>query len=605
MPTIIALDVSLSMIRTIPGRSEENAITYHQLAVKGISQLLEYLSNLSKLEYVALLTFSSSCELKVDFTRDYDQIKQVVKKVESVDKLCLMTLMKNVGSIFTSNWGTQSQCQVIVFTDCGLGFGSTSLTTFLQNYIGKEQEADYSWVKALKPVKWNFICLGVHGDSYFTRALGVYQQMLDLTGIKGQLYMTKAPKDAENADAATSEPLKTAITGHKSELGRTAMFEMIEKLCDANYKPYEVLLKCGGYFRLECPVLLWPPPLPFQPLDNDKTPPLTLSNKLEICGYLPLSDIGSPASLSRHLIIPKIEREKPSRRSSDKSGSASKISTDKTPKLDVNNANYEYEKLEQEIRDFYTKEVKDADETGQPSEEAGEKNPTSAAAAPLNEMQKESMCVLLHGALKVENLAALVLLNSSRSWFGFLYSYADSKKKSNLMLNILPPGNNVIPWLGDLQMLGFAEDLLPGDTAAFPVKADKRSYSQSCVVWINRVSLQSDIQKVLRHAKKMPEKTQHFYKELNRIRRAALSIGFIELLEAMATLFDKEAINLTALNANPECTIQLKHASIELRKPSNRDLKVSIVPVPVQTVNPTAQGVPPQVVAPPGGSFAY
>ncbi|XP_075153129.1 integrator complex subunit 14 [Haematobia irritans] len=606
MPTIIALDVSLSMIRTIPGRSE-NPITYQQLAAKGISQLLEYLSNISKLEYVALLTFSGSCELKVDFTRDYDQIKQVVKKVEPVDKLCLMTLMKNVATIFTSNWGTQSQCQVIVFTDCGLGFGNTSLTTFLQNYVGKENDAEYSWVKVLKPVKWNFICLGVHGDSYFTRAVGIYQQLLDLTGIKGQLYMTKAPKDAENTtETASSESLKTTVSsGHKSELGRTAMFEMIEKLCEANYKPYEVTLKCGGYFRLECPVLLWPPPLPYQPADNDKTPPLTLSNKLEICGYLSLSDIGSPSSLSRHLIIPKIEREKPSRRSSDKSGSATKISsTDKTPKLDVNNVNYEYEKLELEIRDFYTKDVKDNDETGQTTEEGSDKNPTNTG--PLNEMQKESMCVLLHGALKVENLAALVLLNSSKSWFGFLYSYADSKKKSNLMLNILPPGNNVIPWLGDLQMLGFAEDLLPGDTAAFPVKADKRSYSQSCVVWINRVSLQSDIQKVLRHAKKMPEKTQHFYKELNRIRRAALSIGFVELLEAMATLFDKEAINLTALNANanPECAIQLKHASIELRKPSNRDLKVSIVPVPVQTVNPTAQGVPPPAV-PPGGSFAY
>lgn len=418
--------------------------------------------------------------------------------------------------------------------------------------------------------------------------------------------MTKAPKDPEITDASTPETPKTPITGHKSELGRTAMFEMIEKLCDSNYKPYEAILKCGGYFRLECSVLLWPPPLPYQPAENVKATPITINNKLEICGYLSLSDIGSPSSLSRHLIIPKIEREKPSRRrSSDKSGSASKVSTDKTTKLDVNSVNYEYEKLEQDIRDFYTKDVKDSEDTGgQTSEETDKNLPNSA---PLNEMQKESMCVLLHGALKVENLAALVLLNGSKSWYGFLYSYADSKKKSNLMLNILPPGNNVIPWLGDLQMLGFAEDLMPGETAAFPVKADKRSYSQSCVVWINRISLQSDIQKVLRHAKKMPEKTQHFYKELNRIRRAALSVGFVELLEAMATLFDKEAITLTSLNANPECTIQLKHAALELRKPSNRDLKVSIVPVPVQTVNPTAQGVPP--VVPPGGggggNFVY
>lgn len=414
--------------------------------------------------------------------------------------------------------------------------------------------------------------------------------------------MTKAPKDNESNDSSANEQQKPSLPGHKSELGRTAMFEMIEKLCETNFKPYEVILKCGGYFRLECPVLLWPPPQPYQvpgPESEKSTAnPLTLANKLEICGYLALSDIGSPSSLSRHLIIPKVEREKPSRRSSDKSGTAAKLSTEKSTKLDVNNVNYEFEKLEQDIRDFYTKEVKDAE--NETTTEENEAKPSQAPAV-LNEMQKESMCVLLHGALKVENLAALVLLNDN--WYGFIYSYADTKKKSNLMLNILPPGNNVIPWLGDLQMLGFAEDLMPGETAAFPVKADKRSYSQSCVVWINRISLQSDIQKVLRHAKKMPEKTQHFYKELNRIRRAALSIGFVELLEAMATLFDKEAINLAAVNANPECTIQLKHAALELRKPSNRDLKISIVPVPVQTVNPTAQGVAPANAG--GGNFVY
>ncbi|KAM7354073.1 integrator complex subunit 14 [Cochliomyia hominivorax] len=590
MPTIIALDTSLSMQRTIPGRSEENALTYHQLALKGISQLLEHLAATSKLEFAALLTYSSTCELKVDFTRDYDQIKQTVKKVEAGDKLCLMSLMKSVSTIFTTNWGTQSHCQVVVFTDCGLGFGSTSLKTFLQNYVGKEHEQEFSWVKVLKPVKWNFICLGVHGDAYFTRAITVYQQLLDFTGIKGQLYMTKAPKDIDGNESSIIEQQKTTLPGHKSELGRTAMFEMIEKLCETNFKPFEVILKCGGYFRLECPVLLWPPPQPYQGpgSDNEKSPTtlLTLANKLEICGYLALTDIGSPSSLSRHLIIPKVEREKPNRRSSDKSGTTAKLSNEKSSKLDVNNVNYEFEKLEQDIRDFYTKEAKDVENEATTDENESK---ISQAPAVLSEMQKESMCVLLHGALKVENLAALVLLNDN--WYGFIYSYADTKKKSNLMLNILPPGNNVIPWLGDLQMLGFAEDLLPGETAAFPVKADKRSYSQSCVVWINRISLQSDIQKVLRHAKKMPEKTQHFYKELNRIRRAALSIGFIELLEAMATLFDKEAINLASVNANPECTIQLKHAAIELRKPSNRDLKISIVPVPVQTVNPTAQGV--------------
>lgn len=57
------------------------------------------------------------------------------------------------------------------------------------------------------------------------------------------------------------------------------------------------------------------------------------------------------------------------------------------------------------------------------------------------------------------------------------------------------------------------EDTQPADNAVFPVKpVEKRSYSQNCVVWIKQAGLQSDIQKVLRHAKKLPEKTQNFYK---------------------------------------------------------------------------------------------
>lgn len=134
----------------------------------------------------------------------------------------------------------------------------------------------------------------------------------------------------------------------------------------------------------------------------------------------------------------------------------------------------------------------------------------------IDEGRTPSFCVLLHGALKVENMAALCLL--SKDWFGIIYSWADSKKKSNLMLTVLEPGSNVVPWLGDLNYLGSLQDFMgnnPEDEPApqFPVRpVDKRSYSQNCVVWIRQAGLQSDIQKILRHARKLPDKTQHFYK---------------------------------------------------------------------------------------------
>jgi hypothetical protein len=53
--------------------------------------------------------------------------------------------------------------------------------------------------------------------------------------------------------------------------------------------------------------------------------------------------------------------------------------------------------------------------------------------------------------LQVENMTALCQLSSN--WYGLLVSWADNKKKSNLMLITLEPGTNAIPWLGDIQNL--------------------------------------------------------------------------------------------------------------------------------------------------------
>ena len=71
-----------------------------------------------------------------------------------------------------------------------------------------------------------------------------------------------------------------------------------------------------------------------------------------------------------------------------------------------------------------------------------------------------NLCVLLHGALKVASLCALVQVSSassstSKNWFGIIFSHADSKKKSCLMLALFEPGNEPVPWLGNLLRYGF------------------------------------------------------------------------------------------------------------------------------------------------------
>lgn len=70
-----------------------------------------------------------------------------------------------------------------------------------------------------------------------------------------------------------------------------------------------------------------------------------------------------------------------------------------------------------------------------------------------------------------------------------LYSWADSKKKFNLMLSTFACGRDAIKWIGDLKNLGIG-------TNAFELERKAKSYQQSVIVWIKQAALQSDMQKV-------------------------------------------------------------------------------------------------------------
>ena len=208
------------------------------------------------------------------------------------------------------------------------------------------------------------------------------------------------------------------------------------------------------------------------------------------------------------------------------------------------------------------------------------------------EAKTPSFTVLLHGSLRRENKVALAIVGDE--WYGMIYSWANSKKKSNLMISLLEPGTQTLPWLGDIDKLVPAADFGVGadknpygedeDKTPFPVQIqEKKSYSQNCVVWIKPDRLQTDIQKILRHARKLPDKMQNFYKELNRLRRAALSFGFMELLEGMSNMLERECALLQHNNSHPnsaEAALQLNHAAQSLRNSLHyRDVSQNIMPL--------------------------
>lgn len=57
----------------------------------------------------------------------------------------------------------------------------------------------------------------------------------------------------------------------------------------------------------------------------------------------------------------------------------------------------------------------------------------------------------------------VALCQLSANWFGILFSWTDTKKRSNLMLIVLEPDKISVPWIGDFKYLGsLPENVAPG-----------------------------------------------------------------------------------------------------------------------------------------------
>lgn len=486
MPTIIILDVSLSMTKPICNNDERKITSPKHLAINGINSFLDYTSSLTKLEFISLVAFSSLYEERCSFTRDYSRIKAELQNTDDYDKTCVQTALHGINQIVLGEWGNNTLCQILLVTDGCIGVGHSALRQTLQTFNQKTTQSVLSPFSF--PAKLHVVCITNPNDPCFIKSKSLYQRLVDLSGYDGSILVP-------------------------DQLTDSSIISLFHKLAEEMYTSFNAVLKCGN---LESNVVLSPLPVHYTKTTDFDCKTYSMSKLIEVCGFISVNDISSPMAVGRHLILPVGFQTK---------GKKTELSIDLTTEEDTT-----------------------------------------------DESKIPSFCVLLHGALKVENMAALVTIGEN--WFGFIYSWADSKKKSNLMLTSLKPGLDAVPWLGDLSYLGCAGQF--EQYLNFPVRpADKRSYSQNGVVWIKSAGLQSDIQKILRHARKLPDKTQQFYKELNRLRKAAISIGFPNLLTTLAAIFEQECLQLPS-NAHPDCAVQLQHAVDVLKKTQNRDAKFII-----------------------------
>ncbi|CAI9606997.1 unnamed protein product, partial [Staurois parvus] len=82
----------------------------------------------------------------------------------------------------------------------------------------------------------------------------------------------------------------------------------------------------------------------------------------------------------------------------------------------------------------------------------------------------------------------------------------------------------------------------------FPLQPkSKRSYAQNVTVWIKPSGLQVTA-----------------LMELNRLRKAALAFGFLDLLKGVSDMLEREC-TLLPDNAHPDAAFQLSHAAAQLK----------------------------------------
>eukprot|EP00064_Thunnus_orientalis_P000374 superscaffoldBa00000018_g374 len=476
MPTVVLMDVSLSMTRPVSQDGTEE-FQRKNLAVHGLNMLFEHMASNYRLEFTALMAFSSLWELLVPFTRDYNALQEALSNLEDYDKTCVESALNGVSNVVQQEWGSACPCQL-------------QMTGTMDNL----------------------------------------EELLRLSGGDGQIFTMEGPLCMQSVQAMfgydcywRNNPGKTgnfpALYVFQGTFGHCASLYLSRKLIDRAYSPFHAVLHCGN---LSSDVQVFPRPEPVVVDEEVEPMPLTVNTDLEIVGFIEIADISSPPVISRHLVLP----------------------------IAVN----------KEVDEVGTGATDELEEEASASQMAG-KSP--------------NFCVLLHGSLKVEGMVALVQLGPE--WYGMLYSQADSKKKSNLMMSLFEPGPDPLPWLGKISHLGpiseaaenpYGED---DSKSPFPLQPQvKRSYAQNVTVWIKASGLQTDVQKILRNARKLPDKTQTFYKELNRLRKAALAFGFWELLKGVADLLEREC-TLLPDSAHPDAAFQLSHAAQQLKLASTGD----------------------------------
>lgn len=280
MPTVVLLDVSLSMLKHLHENEKQadNSVNKRLLAIRGLYSFFDYLNENCKLEFTALIAFSSLWEIVVRFTRDYDALKEGCMNVDTYDKTFLGNALNGVSNLVIEEWGCSVPVQLVVVTDGNFG-GATSINEVLTNRLGDFAENTCTMPLPF-PCIMHLVCISTL-NNFQSSSLKLLQDLLETCGQGGGLYMLDSPAGVQSAQ------------------------EAFKRLANEHYTAYYGTLTCG---LLKSAITLYPPPK-FMPKNQTrnliiKEQDQPFPPEITICGFLDAIDLGNPPCLTRHLVIP-------------------------------------------------------------------------------------------------------------------------------------------------------------------------------------------------------------------------------------------------------------------------------------------------------------
>ncbi len=280
MPTVVLLDVSLSMLKTIQDGEQQadNSVNKRLLAIRGLYSFFDHLSENCKLEFTALIAFSSLWEIVVRFTRDYDALKDGCMNVDTYDKTFLGNALNGVSNLVIEEWGCSVPIQLVVVTDGNFG-GAATINEVLTNRLGDMAENTCTMPLPF-PCVMHIVCMSTFDDTP-SATLKLLQDLVETCGQGGGVYMLDSPAGVHSAQ------------------------EAFKHLANEHYTSYNGTLTCG---HLKSAITLYPPPkaMPKNRTRNlmVKDPDQPFPKEIEICGFLDAIDLGNPPCVTRHLVIP-------------------------------------------------------------------------------------------------------------------------------------------------------------------------------------------------------------------------------------------------------------------------------------------------------------